>query len=94
MNKLAALWVFILLTLLFFTDTGYAVTTEALKVPLKTLKTEVFDWLFVIKVAAIAVGGMFAAAKQSLTPFGIGAGISVGIHAFDKIIGDASAALI
>lgn len=72
----------------------YAVNVDSLKEPMKNLKTEVFGWLFAIKVAAAAVGGAFALAQQSLTPFGVGAGIAAGIHFFDKYIGDGSSMLI
>ncbi len=66
----------------------------AVKDSLNTLKKEVFSWLFAVKVASVAVGSVFAVAKQSLMPFGIGAGIAVGIQVFDKVIGEASGALI
>jgi hypothetical protein len=47
-----------------------------------------------VKIAAVATGSAFAVMKQSLTPFGVGAGITAGIHFFDKFIGDGSGALI
>lgn len=71
----------------------HAITGD-LKAPMQNLKTEVFNWLFAIKVASAAVGGAFALAQQSLTPFGVGAGIAAGIHFFDKYIGDGSAMVI
>jgi predicted RecA/RadA family phage recombinase len=76
------------------TDTAWAIGAEDLKVATAALKKEVFDWLFVIKIAAVAVGSAFAVAKQSLTPFGIGAGIAAGVQFFNTAIGDGSAALL
>lgn len=72
----------------------HAVSVDALRAPMQNLKTEVFSWLFAIKIAAAAVGGAFSLMQQSLTPFGVGAGIAAGIHFFDKYIGDGSAMLI
>ena len=71
-----------------------AISVGELKVPMKELKEEVFSWLFAIKVAAAAVGGAFSLVQQSLTPFGVGAGIAAGIHFFDKYIGDGSTMLL
>ena len=72
----------------------YAVELAGLKEPMKALKTEVFSWMFAVKIAAVAVGGAFAVVKQSVVPFGVGAGITAGIHFFDKFIGDGAAVLI
>lgn len=71
-----------------------ALTVDSLRAPMQDLKKEVFSWMFAIKIASAAVGGAFSLAKQSLTPFGVGAGIAAGIHFFDKWLGDGSAALI
>lgn len=93
MQKLKKFSVFFML-LLFVSTEVYGISVDALKVPMGDLKKEVFGWMFGVKVMAVAVGGAFALAKQSLMPFGVGAGITAGIHFFDKFIGDASAALI
>ena len=82
------------MTIYCITPELQAISVDALKVPMQNLKTEVFSWLFAIKVAAAAVGGAFSLVQQSLTPFGVGAGIAAGIHFFDKYIGDGSAILI
>jgi hypothetical protein len=50
--------------------------------------------MFAIKTTAVVVGSVFAIMKQSVTPFGIGAGIFAGAQFFDTIIGDGAAALI
>ena len=84
-------------TLLAFYLTSHelhAISVNELKAPMANLKTEVFSWLFAIKVAAAAVGGAFSLVQQSLTPFGVGAGIAAGIHFFDKYIGDGSTMLL
>ena len=72
----------------------YAITVDTLRAPMQDLKKEVFSWMFAVKIASAAVGGVFALAKQSLTPFGVGGGIAAGIHFFDKWIGDGAGALI
>jgi hypothetical protein len=71
-----------------------AVTVESLRQPITDLKSEIFSWMKVAEMASVAVGGVFSIMKQSLTPFGIGAGACAGIHFGDKWIGDGSGALI
>lgn len=75
-------------------DAAFAISVESLRAPMGELKSEVFSWLFAVKIAAVAVGSTFAVVKQSITPFGVGAAIGMGIHFFDKHIGDAAGALI
>lgn len=72
----------------------HAISVNELKTPMQDLKKEVFSWLFAIKIAAAAVGGAFSLVQQSLTPFGVGAGIAAGIHFFDKYIGDGSSMML
>jgi hypothetical protein len=72
----------------------YALELVSLQEPMKGLKKEVFSWMFGVKIAAVAVGSAFAIMKQSLVPFGVGAGITAGIQFFDKLIGDGAAVLI
>lgn len=71
-----------------------AITTESLRAPIQELKKEVFDWLFVAKIASIAVGAIVGIAKQSVIGFGTGFGIASGIHFGDMWLGDGSAAVI
>ena len=71
-----------------------AIPVEALKAPMQDLKKEIFSWMMAVKIIAVAVGAVVSVAKQSIMPLGIGAGITTGIHFFDKILGDASGALI
>jgi len=68
---------------------------EDLRAPMQALKTNIFTgWMWGIKVVAVAVGSIFAVVQQSITPFGIGAGIGAGIHFFDTYLGDGGAVLI
>ena len=79
---------------LFDISDAHAVVQE-LRAPMQTLKTDIFTgWMWGIKVIAVAVGSIFAVMHQSITPFGIGAGIGAGIHFFDAYLGDGAAALI
>ena len=76
------------------TSEAHAVAGD-LRVPMQALKTTIFGgWLWGVKVIAVAVGSAFAVAHQSITPFGIGAGIGAGIHFFDAYLGDGGAILI
>ncbi len=68
---------------------------EDLRAPMQALKTNIFTgWMWGIKVIAVAVGSIFSIMHQSVTPFGIGAGIGAGIHFFDTYLGDGGAVLI
>lgn len=75
-------------------DSLQAVGVADLRVPMQAMKTEVWSYLFPIKVAAVVVGSAIALTKQSLMPFGVGAGIGAAIQFFDSVLGDGSAALI
>ena len=79
---------------LFSVDSLQAVPLDSLRAPMTALKTEMWSYMFPIKMAAAIVGGVMSLAKQTLTPFGIGAGIAAGIQFFDGVLGDGSAALI
>lgn len=66
----------------------FAVTIEKLQEPIKELKKEIFGgWMMAVKIISAAVGLLFSMFRLSLLPFGIGAGISVGIHFMDKWLG-------
>jgi hypothetical protein len=68
---------------------------QDLRAPMQALKTNIFTgWMWGVKVIAVAVGSIFAIMQQSITPFGIGAGIGAGIHFFDAYLGDGGAVLI
>ena len=71
-----------------------AVPVDTLREPMQAMKKEVWSYLFPIKVASVVVGSAFSLMRQSLMPFGIGAGISASIQFFDSVLGDGSAALI
>jgi len=76
------------------TSEAHAVV-DSLRAPMQALKTNIFTgWMWGVKVIAVAVGSIFAIMHQSITPFGIGAGIGAGIHFFDTYLGDGAAALI
>ena len=78
----------------FEINEAHAVTQE-LQPAMQNLKENIFDgWLWAVKIVAVAVGSAFAIAHQSLTPFGIGAGIGAGIHFFGVYLGDGSTMLI
>lgn len=87
---------FIVATLVVVTlaDQLQAIQSDTLRAPLQGVKREVFSYMFAIKVAAVVVGSAFSLMKQSLAPFGIGAGIFAGMQFFDTVIGDGAAALI
>ena len=80
--------------LIFSMSDTFAIQTDALKDPMKTLKKEAFDWAFALKIAAGLLGSVTALMKQSLTPFGIGLGAMAGLSFFDVYIGTGDAALI
>jgi len=95
-QRYAHLMAFLCLTALSVcsADSLQAVPLDSLRAPMTALKTEMWSYMFPVKIAAALVGGVMSLAKQSLTPFGIGAGIAAGIQFFDGVIGDGSAALI
>lgn len=85
----------ILLTFLFVsfvTNPACAVMIDSLQEPIKALKTEIFGgWMMVVKICAATSGIVLSAFRGSLAPFGIGAGLSAGIHLYDKYLGDGAA---
>lgn len=82
------------LTVLVMSEPLLGVPLADLKAPLKAMKDEVWSYMFIVKVAATVVGGCFSVMQQSVAPLAVGAGITAGIHFFDKVIGDGSAALL
>ena len=79
---------------IFNIDSLQAVPLDSLRAPMTALKTEVWSYMYVVKVAAALMGGLMSVVQQNLMPLGIGGGIAAGIHFFDGVIGDGSAALI
>lgn len=79
---------------LVFSATLDAVPVADLKAPLKAMKDEVWSYMYIVKLAAAVVGGCVGVMQHSVTPLGVGVGISVGLHFFEKVIGDGSAALL
>lgn len=93
-SKNLVYFVIVTLVVVTFADQLQAIQCDTLRAPLQGVKREVFSYMFAIKVAAVVVGSAFALIKQSLAPFGVGAGIFVGAQFFDTVIGDGAAALI
>lgn len=78
--------------LLLLVDCTWAVTIEGLKEPIVALKNEIFGgWMQVVKICAATSGIIMSAFRCSLTPFGIGAGLSAGIHLYDSYLGTGAA---
>jgi hypothetical protein len=70
-------------------DPALAVTVEKLQEPLQDLKKTIFSgWMMAVKICAAAAGIVLSAFKGSLAPFGIGAGLSMGIHLYDQYLGN------
>jgi hypothetical protein len=80
--------------MIFNIDSLHAVPLDSLRAPMTAMKNEVWSYMFVVKVAAAIVGGLMSVVQQNLMLMGIGGGIAAGIHFFDGVIGDGSAALI
>lgn len=80
----------------YMTEPAFAVTIEKLQEPIKELKKELFGgWMIAVKIISAAVGLIISIFRLNLMPFGIGAGLSVGIHFIDKWLGNgADGALI
>ncbi len=73
-------------------DPSFAVTVDALQEPIRQLKQEIFGgWMMAVKIGAAAAGIVLSAFRGSFAPFGIGAGLSMGIHLYDKYLGDGAA---
>lgn len=86
-NYFFALLIFILF--LIATDPTWAVTVNELIQPIQDLKSEIFNgWMTVVKICAAASGIIMSAFRGSLVPFGIGAGLSAGIHLYDSYLTD------
>ena len=82
----------ILILSMFFTDSTWAVTIAELQAPIRALKSEIFGgWMMVVKICAVTSGIVLSAFRGSLTPFGIGAGLTAGIHLYDSYLGTGAA---
>ena len=69
-------------------DPAFAVTIDKLQDPIKDLKKDIFGgWMMAVKICAAAAGIVMSAFRGSLAPFGIGAGLSMGIHLYDQYLG-------
>lgn len=83
-----------ILLMVAFSDQLQAIQSDTLRAPLQNVKKEVWSYMFAVKTTAVVVGSIFAVVKQSIMPFGIGAGIFAGTQFFDTLIGDGAGALI
>jgi hypothetical protein len=78
-----------------FGDLFAAITNNAdMATALNVMKKDVFAYLFPIKIASVVLGAAFSLMKQSLMPFGVGAGITAAIQFFTAITGDADGFVI
>ena len=76
----------------FFTNPTWAITVAELQAPVAALKSEIFGgWMMVVKICAATSGIVLSAFRGSLTPFGIGAGLTAGIHLYDAYLGTGAA---
>lgn len=78
----------------FNIDSLSAVELAELRAPMQDLKKTVWSHLFIVKLAAVALGSVLSVTGQSLMPLAIGVAIGGGIQFFDTVLGDGSAALI
>jgi hypothetical protein len=83
------------LLIVAFSETLQAVPLESLREPMKAMKNEIWSYMFAIKIGAAVMGCIMSVLNSSLTPLGLGIGISAAIQFFDSIIvNDAAAALV
>lgn|SRR3989338_1615317 len=82
------------LAVIAWSDPLLGVPVADLRVPLKAMKDEVWSYMYIVKLAVAVVGTCVGVMQQSVTPLGVGLGLSVGIHFWEKMIGDGSAALL
>lgn len=89
-------------SLIFFTATAvllltspdaFAVSTEALREPLTTFKTEVFDWARPLQILAGVSGCVMFFFRQSIVPIAYGFGVAVALQFF-KAYAEGTTALI
>lgn len=82
----------LILGCLVFSNPSFAVTVTELQAPITALKSEIFGgWMKVVQIAAATSGIIMSVFRGSLTPFGIGAGLAVGIHLYDGYLGTGAA---
>ncbi len=71
---------------------AFAVTVAELQAPIQTLKESIFGgWMMAVKICAAAAGIILSVFRGSLAPFGIGAGLTLGIHLYDQYLGTGAA---
>ena len=83
---LAGLASYCLLSL--WSNEAFAVTVTELQEPIRELKKSIFGgWMMAVKICAAAAGIILSVFRGSLAPFGIGAGLTLGIHLYDQYLG-------
>ncbi len=74
---------------------SFGVTVEALKAPITTLKTNIFNgWMMPVQIVGMASSIVFSYMKQSLVPVGMGVGGVVSLNFFDGYLGDGAAGAV
>ncbi len=74
---------------------SFGVTVEALKEPIKALKTNIFSgWMMPVQIVGMAASIVFSYMKQSLVPVGMGVGGVVSLNFFDGYLGDGAAGAV
>ena len=74
---------------------SFGVTVEALKDPIKNLKTNIFNgWMMPVQIVGMAASIVFSYMKQSLVPVGMGVGGVVSLNFFDGYLGDGAAGAV
>ena len=81
---------------LLIVDPSFAVTVNALKAPMTTLKEQIFGgWMVGVQIGAVFAGIVMSVFRSSLVPMFMGGGITLGIQLYDTYLGDvAQGALI
>jgi len=87
-----ALIVISILIVCVMTAPTFGVSVEALKVPVKALRDDIFGgWMWVAKIGAAVGGCVMAVYQRDIVPLATGAAVGLGIHFYDGYFGDPTA---
>jgi hypothetical protein len=87
------LW--LLLGIFLVTSDSFAVTVVALQGPVDELNKTIFGgWMVVVKIVAAVMGIVMSVFRGSLTPFGMGAGLGMGIHFYQQYLAAAATGIL
>ncbi len=94
-NKWIQHGLFLLFILVMFTTVFASVDDESMREAVQDLQSDLFGngWCLVGKIAAFAVGSVFAVTQMSGVPFAGGIGIAAGIHFAQKYTAGAAGCL-